>query len=41
LDSQGAYTKNEADRIPETWAALLELFASKQIKGVVYNKVYE
>ena len=39
--TQGAYTRNEADKIPETWAALLDLFAKKQIRGVVYDKVYE
>lgn len=37
----GAYTRNEADKIPETWAALLDMFKKKQIRGVVFDKIFE
>jgi len=37
----GAYSKNEIKKVPETWEALLKLFAEKRIKGVVYDKVFE
>lgn len=37
----GAYSRNEADKIPETWEALLELFASKRIVPTVFDHIYE
>ncbi|KAF9029022.1 NAD(P)-binding protein [Hymenopellis radicata] len=36
----GAYTKNEATRIPQVWKAVLELFASGRAKPVTYTEVY-
>lgn len=39
--SQGAYLKNEPDKVPETWRALLEMLAKRQIRSVVYDKIYE
>lgn len=37
----GAYAKNELDKIPEAWNALLDLFAQKRIKPTVFEKVYQ
>lgn len=37
----GAYAKNELDKIPEAWNALLEMFAQKLIKPTVFKKVYQ
>ncbi|PWN54307.1 NAD(P)-binding protein [Violaceomyces palustris] len=37
----GAYSRNEPDKIPETWIALMELFASKRIKPTVFERIYE
>ena len=37
----GAYTKNEAARIPEVWTALLKMFAEKKIRGIVYETVFQ
>lgn len=34
--------RNEVERVPETWQALLKMFAEKKIRGVVYDeKSYE
>lgn len=37
----GAYTKNEPERIPEVWAALLQLLREGQLRPVIFDKVYE
>lgn len=37
----GAYSKNELDKIPEAWNALLEMFEKKIIKPTVFTKVYD
>lgn len=37
---QGAYTKNEPEAIKEVWSALLDLFAKKKVRGIVYDKVF-
>ncbi|KAN0066328.1 hypothetical protein ACQY0O_000422 [Thecaphora frezii] len=37
----GAYSKNEVDRIPETWQALMDLFAQKKIRPTVFEHIYE
>ncbi|KAH9949003.1 alcohol dehydrogenase [Amylocystis lapponica] len=36
----GAYTKNELQRIPVVWQALLDLFSSGRITPVVYSEVF-
>ncbi|GAA5853673.1 hypothetical protein JCM8547_007408 [Rhodosporidiobolus lusitaniae] len=36
----GAYVKNEPNAIPEVWNALLDLFATKKVRGIVYDKVF-
>jgi NADPH2:quinone reductase len=33
----GAYTKNEPQRIPETFAALFQLYEEKKIRPVIYK----
>lgn len=38
---QGAYTKNEQERIPEVWAALLQLLREGQLRPVIFDKIYE
>lgn len=37
----GAYSKNELDKIPEAWNALLEMFEQKRIKPTVFEKIYK
>lgn len=37
----GAYSKNEVDKIPECWNALLEMFEQKRIKPTVFSRVYK
>lgn len=37
----GAYSKNEVDKIPECWNALLEMFEQKRIKPTVFSRVYQ
>jgi len=37
----GAYSRNEPERIPETWAALLKLFQEKKLKPVIFKKPYD
>lgn len=37
----GAYSKNELDKIPEAWNALLEMFEKKIIKPTVFTRVYD
>ncbi|BGP19195.1 hypothetical protein JCM10213v2_007282 [Rhodosporidiobolus nylandii] len=36
----GAYVKNEPDAIPVVWSALLDLFAKKKVRGIIYEKVF-
>jgi len=37
----GAYTKNEKEKIPEIWAALLQLLREGQLRPVVFSEVYQ
>ncbi|CAD6577377.1 MAG: hypothetical protein CYPHOPRED_000228 [Cyphobasidiales sp. Tagirdzhanova-0007] len=37
----GAYAKNEQDRIPEGWAALLQLLRQGQLRPVVFEELYQ
>ncbi|GAA6054435.1 hypothetical protein JCM3770_007215 [Rhodotorula araucariae] len=37
----GAYARNEPDVVPGVWRALLELLASRKIKGAVFEKVFD
>ena len=36
----GAYTRNEAEKIPEVWAALLELLREGKLRPVIFKDVY-
>lgn len=37
----GAYTRNEPERIPEVWAAILQLIREGTLRPVIFEKVYE
>lgn len=37
----GAYSKNERERIPEVWAALLQLVREGQLRPVIFEKIYK
>ncbi|BGO94408.1 hypothetical protein NBRC10512_003781 [Rhodotorula toruloides] len=37
----GAYVKNEPNVVPEVWGALLDMFEKKQIRGTVFEKLYD
>ena len=37
----GAYTRNEPDKIGETWEALLNMFKTKKIVPTVFEHIYE
>jgi NADPH2:quinone reductase len=37
----GAYTRNEQDRIPEVWAALLQLVREGRLRPVVFEQIYQ
>lgn len=38
---QGAYTKNEKEKIPEVWAALLQLLREGLLRPVIFDRVYK
>jgi len=37
----GAYTRNEQERIPEVWAALLQLVREGRLRPVVFEQIYQ
>lgn len=37
----GAYSKNEVDKIPEAWNALLDMLKKKTIKATVFDRIYK